>query len=603
GPTSNRVRQICTDANKNVYITAVVDDDNITADTFYRASSAYPAGGYRPRILLASYTCNGIMRWAKMLQSEQEDNSYGLGYANGGIYFAGVLIGGDIYIGNDTLIHAGYMQECVVRFDTLGNFKWVRFIGGDSAYSYIATGVNSQFSNPFAIDGQGYAHFYPVLRSNLEVRPGEFTTEGTYDLKYDTAGNLLSAIRFPIDSTEEMDFVAINQQSGVAYAALGLNVLPSSSYATPIPYVAAFNSNGTQLWNDTAWAGNDWFTGIAYDNYGGIYTTLFGTSPSNFGGDSVGVPDGDGLTVLYRLDTNGHLKWYYDLVANGIGFYAVGTQPNGHVAVTGFIHNDSKHGTDIFKFVSTGAVSNPILFIWDSSANLLNWSQFAGEGRYHFGYAITSDNDNNLYLGGIMEDSITVNNLPAYHSPFHIQNFWFAKYGYNCNCTIATEPTPMFTVSGDSMHVPDNVTFTYTGSNTPDSVRWNFGDGSSSTTLNPSHSYTDTGIIKVCLTVYGCDSGTYCKYITTLPPLHVCNLAAFPNISVYPNPMSNALFITGISTGTQVKIFDILGQLVYSGVANNNEKIINTQELTVGTYILQLTNPKGQRMSMNVVKQ
>ncbi|MBS1528665.1 MAG: T9SS type A sorting domain-containing protein [Bacteroidetes bacterium] len=604
GPTSNRVRQICTDANKNIYITAVVDDDNITADTFYRASSDFPSGGYVPRLLLASYTCDGTLRWAKMLQSRGEDDSYGLGYANGGIYFAGVLNGSYISIGDDTSINSGYMQECVVRFDTSGNFKWVRFIGGDSAYTYVATSGNAWYATPFAVDGQGYAHFYPVLRSNLEVRPGEFTVEGTYDLKYDTAGNLLSAIRLPIDSTEEMDFVVINQKNNVAYAALGLNVLPSSSYATPIPYLAAFNKNGTLLWSDTARAGNGYFTGISYDNSGSIYATTWGQDPCIFAGDSVGAPYSKVLTVLFDLDTNGHLKRYYDLVGNGIGLYAVTAQPNGHVAATGYISRDNWHGTkDTFNHINTGATANPILFIWDSSANLLQWNQFAGGGPYHFGYTIVSDSDNNLYLGGMMQDSITVDNLPKYHSPSHAQNFWLAKYGYNCNCTIATQPTPMFTVSGDSMHVPDNVTFTYTGSNTPDSVRWNFGDGNSSTILNPTHSYTDTGIIKVCLTVYGCDSGTYCKYITTLPPLHVSNLAAFPNISVYPNPMSNALFITGITKRTQIKLYDILGQQVYSGVANNNQKVINAQELTVGTYILQLTNPQGQRMSMNVVKQ
>ncbi|MGH2645426.1 MAG: T9SS type A sorting domain-containing protein, partial [Chitinophagaceae bacterium] len=150
--------------------------------------------------------------------------------------------------------------------------------------------------------------------------------------------------------------------------------------------------------------------------------------------------------------------------------------------------------------------------------------------------------------------------------------------------------------------IPDVVTFTYTGGVTPDSVLWNFGDGTTSTALNPSHTFTDSGTIKVCLTVYACDSGTYCSYITTLAPLGVA-MNAFSNVHVYPNPMSGQLFIENAESGDKLKLYDIAGRKVYESIINNQKHSINTGGLSIGTYLLELTDRYGRRNSMTVVKQ
>lgn len=76
--------------------------------------------------------------------------------------------------------------------------------------------------------------------------------------------------------------------------------------------------------------------------------------------------------------------------------------------------------------------------------------------------------------------------------------------------TCASTPTASFTVSGSGA----TRTFTYTGTTTPaiDSVRWDFGDGGTSTLTSPSHTYATEDTFHVCVTVYTmCGNHTSCQ--------------------------------------------------------------------------------------------
>ena len=68
-------------------------------------------------------------------------------------------------------------------------------------------------------------------------------------------------------------------------------------------------------------------------------------------------------------------------------------------------------------------------------------------------------------------------------------------------------PTASFTVSSFTGEAPLAVTFTstITDGNGPSEISWNFGDGSTSTVPNPTHTYTKEGVYNVTLTVT--DSG------------------------------------------------------------------------------------------------
>ena len=84
----------------------------------------------------------------------------------------------------------------------------------------------------------------------------------------------------------------------------------------------------------------------------------------------------------------------------------------------------------------------------------------------------------------------------------------------------STTPKPVanFWGSPESGNSPLSVTFTDISTGSPTAWKWNFGDGTGSTTKNPTHKYTKAGIYAVTLTVSNpAGTGTMTKnnYINT----------------------------------------------------------------------------------------
>jgi hypothetical protein len=63
------------------------------------------------------------------------------------------------------------------------------------------------------------------------------------------------------------------------------------------------------------------------------------------------------------------------------------------------------------------------------------------------------------------------------------------------------------------------------------------------------------------------------------------------NISVFPNPANDILYINGLSQNTKVSIFDIFGKMVFSKQITNNQ--IDLNSFQSGVYSIKMENSKG----------
>jgi hypothetical protein len=63
------------------------------------------------------------------------------------------------------------------------------------------------------------------------------------------------------------------------------------------------------------------------------------------------------------------------------------------------------------------------------------------------------------------------------------------------------------------------------------------------------------------------------------------------DISIYPNPTSNTIFISGNKTPIAVAIYNVLGKEVLSIKNTNN---INVQALPIGVYVIRISDDVGQ---------
>lgn len=87
------------------------------------------------------------------------------------------------------------------------------------------------------------------------------------------------------------------------------------------------------------------------------------------------------------------------------------------------------------------------------------------------------------------------------------------------------------------------------------------------------------------------DKKAICDEITYISHLNInSNKINNDEITVYPNPFTNEISIENISKNEDylIKIYNSLGQNIYSGVLNSDKKTINTSELNSGIYFLYI---------------
>ncbi len=139
---------------------------------------------------------------------------------------------------------------------------------------------------------------------------------------------------------------------------------------------------------------------------------------------------------------------------------------------------------------------------------------------------------------------------------------------------------------------------TSTPLNTTDSIRWTFGDGTSSNQVSPNHAYTQPGNYTVCLRVIKRTSaGTLsnCTSETCHPLVVVAQNPNTCNLQPYPNPVTNSVnvnVVLGLPQMIDVYIYNTSNIQVKEkhqpGVTGNNIVTIATGDLVPGIYFMKV---------------
>lgn len=124
---------------------------------------------------------------------------------------------------------------------------------------------------------------------------------------------------------------------------------------------------------------------------------------------------------------------------------------------------------------------------------------------------------------------------------------------------------------------------------------WDFGDGGSSTSQNPSHTYTTNGTYTVSLVVSdGLNNEVETKSsFITVGPLGEDESVWEKEISIYPNPARDHL---QINTSIQVKsmsLMDLKGRLLLKNDDPGFNHSLNLGNLQEGVYILVIMTEQG----------
>lgn len=117
---------------------------------------------------------------------------------------------------------------------------------------------------------------------------------------------------------------------------------------------------------------------------------------------------------------------------------------------------------------------------------------------------------------------------------------------------------------------------------------WRFGDGTTSATSNPLHTYSSSGTYNVTLVVGdSCVSDSITKLITV-----TTTGVSSPDITALTvKSLGNNVFIvSNIPAATDYNIVDYTGQIVEHGSMNKGEHSFDLKKYAVGYYLLQLVS-------------
>ena len=139
-----------------------------------------------------------------------------------------------------------------------------------------------------------------------------------------------------------------------------------------------------------------------------------------------------------------------------------------------------------------------------------------------------------------------------------------------------------------------NLTVYFTNTSSVGANSWDFGNGSSSSSNSPWHTFSSSGTYNVCLTLNtSCGVSLYCNEISLLDSSTndidenlQKSLKVYPNPSkgffkIYYEPMSNS--------NAQLNIFDLTGRMVFTKYfKNQREVLLDISNMSKGTYLLKL---------------
>ena len=91
-----------------------------------------------------------------------------------------------------------------------------------------------------------------------------------------------------------------------------------------------------------------------------------------------------------------------------------------------------------------------------------------------------------------------------------------------------------------------------------------------------------------------------CEYTEVLS---VNDINKINDIVIYPNPFVSSIRIINLNQKDKVKIYDILGQVVYSTISESNEISVNLSKLKKGIYFYVINSDNNKTIAGKLIKQ
>jgi hypothetical protein len=446
--------------------------------------------------------------------------------------------------GNDVTGNHGTYDYWVVKLDSTGNMQWQKSLGGtgaDYAYSAVQTG-----------DG-GY-----IIAGRSNSSDGDVTgSHGNYDywiVKLDVSGNIQWQKSLGGSSWDEAH--AIQQTTDGGYIVAGFSDSDDGDVTGVHGFffdywIVKLDNAGNIQWQK-AFGGSDDDEAYAIQQTADGGYIVAGYTLSN-DGDVTGH-HGDYDYWVVKLDSAGNMQWQKCLGGSSedIATSVQQTTDGGYV-VAGYSNSVDGDITNNY-----GSWDYWIVKL-DGSGNI-QWQKSLGGTNYDSGSFIRQTVD-----GGYIVAGGTSSNDGVVSVNYGDFDYWIVKLDSAGNLMWEKSlggSGEEFAYSVQQTADRDFVAAGYTNSQNGD--------------ITVSYGSYDFWVVKLS------------------EPTAVSSVDVDYNFSVYPNPVNDVLTINSAKEIGKVKIYDVVGKLIYHELIKNSNVDIEVKELDAGIYFLEAENYRGK---------
>lgn len=258
-------------------------------------------------VFVAKYDTNGNLKWAKNLGGGGgSDRGKGISISGGSIYITGAFQGGNF--SGVYLPTSGSTDIFVAKMTTDGAFQWIKKAGGKGGDEGHAIS-NDQSGNVYVT---GY------FTGTANFSGTSITSKGSSDIfiaKYSPSGSLIWVKKAGGSANDAGNGIKVDNSGRVFItggfrntSAFGSIILKSSGGNSDI-FIACYNSSGTAVWAKKAggWS-NDTGKGIAVGGNSSVFITGNYGNSATFGSKTITGSDATEIFVA-SYDASGNFRW------------------------------------------------------------------------------------------------------------------------------------------------------------------------------------------------------------------------------------------------------------------------------------------------------
>lgn len=560
--------------------------NSIAADLVVKGNNIFVTSN---EFLLSKYDMNGNEIFPSVqvanaspahIVSDQQSNVYICGQISSG---TAVTFGSDNYTPPSGSAYSYFL----VKYNSSGQLLWSKHIVTNTTYFQpISMAINNN-------------SLYVLTSGNNLVQAGTVSVTSNYSrvvYKTTTNGNDSWLKLMPTGAPTNMsNDIEINSQGQIVFSGSGGLLLCDTTLTTANYYTYNFPIGGPL--DQSLSIRNDDFVILSTSNALGFNGATHAIITGKMSNPSAATP------IYINIPTQ-------DITHR----YLVELSPSG--SLYGFFHTNGGNSDSAFvdmASIATNTSNNIVIAKFNPAFRLLSTS-YPDE---------IIECGNQVVLGGS-------NGSPTPYQVTVLPTFsWSPTYGLsdataqNPICNTTTSQNYTVNINGSCV-TPVNVTVTNPSSFTYstnalvatfaingvgcNSFVWDFGNGNTSTiNPNPIVTYTTAGTYGVCLQCNGQPSSCAQCINVTLPSTAGGGVGVEEveslGLSVYPNPSNGVLNIElNDLIETELKVYNTLGQEVFTKTINEKKSSIDLNSLIDGVYSLHLKNLNGVTTKKIIVK-